>query len=247
VRIRSIRPEFWSSEDVAALDWEARLVFIGLWNYVDDNGVGRDSDRLIIAALFPLEDNLTEVSLRVHGALNALQRKGMLERYEADGRRLLYIPTFSKYQKPNRPSKPRFPRPGEALTSEDTETHDTLTEDAVSTHGGLSEHSPPDIGDRRLEIGGDDKPRGRGSRLPADWSPSPEDVAAAAEYGVTGAQLTHEADSFRDYWVAKPGKDGVKLDWAATWRNWIRRNRTKVTPGSNGYVPPSKRLPAAWT
>jgi hypothetical protein len=29
-------------------------------------------------------------------------------------------------------------------------------------------------------------------------------------------------DSFRDYWVAKAGAAGVKLDWQATWRNWVR-------------------------
>ncbi len=33
-------------------------------------------------------------------------------------------------------------------------------------------------------------------------------------------------DGFKDYWVAKAGKDGVKLDWFATWRNWLRNQRT---------------------
>jgi len=27
---------------------------------------------------------------------------------------------------------------------------------------------------------------------------------------------------FRDYWISKPGAGGVKLDWFATWRNWVR-------------------------
>ena len=29
-------------------------------------------------------------------------------------------------------------------------------------------------------------------------------------------------DSFKDYWTAKAGNQGVKLDWQATWRNWVR-------------------------
>ena len=33
------------------------------------------------------------------------------------------------------------------------------------------------------------------------------------------------AERFRDHWVAKPGKDGRKLDWPATWRNWVRGER----------------------
>jgi hypothetical protein len=32
-------------------------------------------------------------------------------------------------------------------------------------------------------------------------------------------------DRFRDYWIAKPGKDGLKADWLATWRNWVRNER----------------------
>jgi uncharacterized protein YdaU (DUF1376 family) len=30
---------------------------------------------------------------------------------------------------------------------------------------------------------------------------------------------------FKDYWVAKAGAGGVKLDWFATWRNWVRSQR----------------------
>lgn len=32
-------------------------------------------------------------------------------------------------------------------------------------------------------------------------------------------------DAFRDHWVAQPGQKGVKADWLATWRNWVRRER----------------------
>jgi uncharacterized protein YdaU (DUF1376 family) len=37
-------------------------------------------------------------------------------------------------------------------------------------------------------------------------------------------------DSFRDYWIAQPGQKGLKTDWFATWRNWIRN--TRVSPNS---------------
>jgi uncharacterized protein YdaU (DUF1376 family) len=33
------------------------------------------------------------------------------------------------------------------------------------------------------------------------------------------------AERFADYWHSKPGKDGRKLDWEATWRNWVREER----------------------
>jgi hypothetical protein len=32
-------------------------------------------------------------------------------------------------------------------------------------------------------------------------------------------------ESFADYWISVPGAKGVKLDWDATWRTWIRNQR----------------------
>jgi len=37
-------------------------------------------------------------------------------------------------------------------------------------------------------------------------------------------------DAFRDYWIAQPGSKGVKADWMATWRNWVRS--TRVSPNT---------------
>jgi hypothetical protein len=31
-----------------------------------------------------------------------------------------------------------------------------------------------------------------------------------------------EIEKFRDYWAAKAGKDACKVNWNATWRNWVR-------------------------
>ena len=32
-------------------------------------------------------------------------------------------------------------------------------------------------------------------------------------------------NQFRDYWVSVPGQKGCKLDWLATWRNWVRNQK----------------------
>lgn len=130
MRIRSIRPEFWSSQDVAALDWETRLVFIGLWSYVDDNGVGRDIERLIVADLFPLDEDLSEASRRVHGALKRLSEGGQLTRYTVDGKPYLHVTAFSTHQVINRASKGRYPLP----TSADAISRPRLSESSVSPH-----------------------------------------------------------------------------------------------------------------
>jgi uncharacterized protein YdaU (DUF1376 family) len=36
-------------------------------------------------------------------------------------------------------------------------------------------------------------------------------------------------DGFRDYWLSVAGSKGVKLDWFATWRNWIRNQKAGVS------------------
>ena len=38
-RIRTVKPEFWTSEQVAECTPIARLAFIGIWNFCDDNGI----------------------------------------------------------------------------------------------------------------------------------------------------------------------------------------------------------------
>jgi hypothetical protein len=85
----------------------------------------------------------------------------------------------------------------------------------------------------------------RGARLPADWQPSPTDLSFSADEGMPGDVAAQEAVKFRDYWVAKPGPSATKLDWPATWRNWIRRvcEQRGFSPGTG---PPDKpKLPEA--
>lgn len=72
--------------------------------------------------------------------------------------------------------------------------------------------------------------RDRGSRLPKDWA-LPDEWKAFAESTRPDLSAAATASQFRDYWHAKAGKDGVKLDWFATWRNWVRAQRAPQTAG----------------
>jgi hypothetical protein len=71
--------------------------------------------------------------------------------------------------------------------------------------------------------------------LTAQWQPSQADLDFALDSGWTREFVEMEVCKFRDYWTALPGQKGVKLDWPATWRNWIRRNLP-----SNRHGPPTK-------
>lgn len=113
MRIRSIKPGFWRSDDIDKLDWNARLVFIGLWSYVDDNGVGRDRLSDVVADLFSgdLSVDPPEILRRVSLALDTLHAGDQLRRYAVDGKAYLYITKWDSHQLVKNPNKPRFPLP----------------------------------------------------------------------------------------------------------------------------------------
>lgn len=62
----------------------------------------------------------------------------------------------------------------------------------------------------------------RGCRISKDWQPSSELMQYAA-HKAPSVNVDRETENFVDYWVSKPGSGGVKLDWDATWRTWMRR------------------------
>jgi len=67
----------------------------------------------------------------------------------------------------------------------------------------------------------------RATRLPADFA-VPDDWRqwTAEQFPAWPREAVDlEASKFADHWHAVPGKDGLKLDWAGTWRNWCRRAR----------------------
>lgn len=73
----------------------------------------------------------------------------------------------------------------------------------------------------------------KGTRIPDDFVC---DLEWAMREGLTLSEASREAESFRDYWIAKAGKDATKQDWPATWRNWVRNQlkRKRGPPGGGG-------------
>lgn len=63
----------------------------------------------------------------------------------------------------------------------------------------------------------------KGTRLPSEWQPASEYIEYAIERGFTAHEARRIGEDFRDYWVSRAGAAGVKLDWLATWRTWVRK------------------------
>lgn len=64
----------------------------------------------------------------------------------------------------------------------------------------------------------------RASRLPQDWQPN-DRMLAFCENERPDLNPTEVSATFRDYWHSQAGQKGVKADWEATWRNWVRNQR----------------------
>lgn len=69
------------------------------------------------------------------------------------------------------------------------------------------------------------KPAKRATRISDDFQVTEAMKQWAAEKA-PHADLNLETEKFINFWIAKSGKDATKMDWPATWRNWILNART---------------------
>jgi hypothetical protein len=67
----------------------------------------------------------------------------------------------------------------------------------------------------------------RASRLSTEWALPVKWGRWAVDQGYSEATVRLESDKFRDFWCSKSGKDATKVDWEATWRNWMRNSGAK--------------------
>lgn len=99
-RIRTIKPEFWSSEQIMECSLIARLMFIGLWNFCDDAGNHSASLKTIKAEIFPGDDIDSE---NIRQLLDELSSNGLIVFYSNENKDFLHV-TGWHHQKIDRPS-----------------------------------------------------------------------------------------------------------------------------------------------
>lgn len=119
-RIRTIKPELWTDEKLTECSLGARLLFIGMLNFADDNGNLQRSSKKIKMQVFPAD------SIDCEPLLAELFAHGVLREYSVNNEKFIHISGFRKHQVINRPSATNIP-------------HIQLTEDSVSAHGVVTE------------------------------------------------------------------------------------------------------------
>jgi len=93
MRIRTIKPEFYMNDELAALPATTRILFTGLWGLADCEGRLEDKPKRIKLQVLPYDD------VDVDAALQDLHDTGFIFRYEIDGQSLIEVINFKKHQR----------------------------------------------------------------------------------------------------------------------------------------------------
>lgn len=216
-RIRTIKPEFFTSEDIVELDPMARLLYIALWCEADKEGRMAWKPKTFKMRYFPADD------CNIDALADALVTRGLVCLY---GDSLAYIPAFKDHQHINPREKPSVlpcPKTDASATRDDASV-------TVNERAGRKE------GKERKEI--DASPDG----FAVFWAAYPRKVAKG---DAEKAWKKHKPDlpaCLAAIAVAKSSPDWTKdggqfIPHPATWINGKRWEDGSVSTGGQPALP----------
>ena len=222
---RILRDNILTSEAVASLDWAAEVFYRRLHSIVDDFGRHEAGHQLLRAKCYPLQTDSVRVA-DIARWMAACQKSGLILVYGVNGKQYLEVCKFGQQTRTaSKCPPPPIDTPCEPLLAIDSKCLQTLSNDSLGVvvgvcvsevEQGASPAAPPPAEPKEK----------RASRLPDDWT-LPAEWAGWARNERPDLNPDAVAAVFADHWRAKPGKDGRKTDWLATWRNWVRNERAK--------------------
>lgn len=230
-RIRSIKPEFWTHAQVVECSTNARLLFIGLWNFCDDEGRHPLAYKQIKAEVFPADDFSLDDIRRM---IDELSSNGLIVIYSVENKDFFYIDGW-RHQKIDRPQPAKYPDPeiGIRRTLDECSTLDRIKE------GKGEEGNTPSL---RSGVDTPKEKRKFRRSLPDNF-PLEEDRKWAEEYWLKRGRadlctlMGEEIEKFRDH---HKGKLTASADWPGSWRTWTR-NAIKFSNGAHNGRPEPKR------
>jgi hypothetical protein len=186
MRIRSLKPEFFTDRVTGRWPAELALFYQALWVLADDEGRFEWEPEGIRGQLFPYRSLIDPCAL-----MEELRKTGHVVKYSADGVYFGWLPKFKKHQHPNRPQESKLPDPS-------LSTHVPLTESSVSTHYKRSlveESSVRDLESSGEECSGEERRRDhRSTDHPCvlKLSATRDEAAGAARGGKTDPDSSPE-------------------------------------------------------
>lgn len=166
MRIRTIKPEFWTDDELSAVSPEACLLAIALLNWADDEGFFRAHPRLVQTQLFPMRD----LSHPIQDLLQELIDCGYIEVFRGtDGKPYGLIVNFSVHQVISRPKPSKI---SELIPKNDESRsdHGSIHDESMTDHGAIMEPSRIDPSGREgkgKEGKGKERKKSAGAHTPA--------------------------------------------------------------------------------
>jgi hypothetical protein len=209
---RIVRAGILTSENVNKLTPTAEVFYRRLMNVVDDYGRYDGRAAILRAVLYPLQ--LPKVSEPdIVRWISETSETGLVRQYMVEGRPYLELVKFGQKIR----ARSKWPDPP------------TSADSCQQVPANVSVVVDVDVSGSRT----------RATRLPKDWvlPETWESWAFAQKPQWDRTFVLQTAERFRDHWISTP--KGSKLDWEATWRNWVRNTRdpitSKTTPAANPW------------
>jgi uncharacterized protein YlbG (UPF0298 family) len=228
-RARNIKPAFFQNEDLAELKPIDRLAFIAMWTIADYRGCIEYRAKRLKVQLLPYDN--CDIDLIVTN----LEQSRFITTYNVNGQKYIKVLNFEKHQNPH----PNEKKAGSTIP-DISESNNNINElqNIVTNHdkdGTNRADSLIPITDSLLPIESK-KQTIKGSRLSQDWI-IPDEYIEFCKTERPDLDVKLVADNFKDFWISKSGSDATKLDWFATWRNWVRKERviSNVKKPMKGY------------
>lgn len=231
-KIRGVKPEFWTDERVVEVSRDARLLFIGMWNFACDNGHLDDKPKQLKMKIFPGDSDTN-----IEAWLDELVTAGRIIR---DGTTIT-IPKFAEHQKPHKRWWTTCDLP--LCVVPDGAAQHGNNRGATVVKPGKTVAQPYEVD---CEVDCDGEVDGEKAAAPQPGKPSAPKATRipdvfpvtdsmrswAAKNGFDYLDLVTITDEFVDFWRGAT-KNATKADWVATWRNRVRevakREGPKVT------------------
>jgi hypothetical protein len=220
-RIRTVKPEFWTSEQVVECSPNARLLFIGMWNFCDDGGNHPASLKTLKAEVFPADDCFTMA--QIEAMVAELFAHGLIIEYAANARKYWHV-TGWHHQKIDKPSYKHPPYIAEQSPNGSRMIDEPSTTEGKGMEGKGEVHTPPAEGASK-------KPASRSKKqqktpLPADFRISERVSSWAKEKG--HSRLEERLEHFVG---AARAKGYTYADWDDALMNAIRDDWAKLGKG----------------
>ena len=104
-RQRFIDPEFWKDVEISNLPDRTRLLYLGSWNFADDNGIFEDNIKKTRGEIFPYKN------IDIEKNYNQLIKIEKFIPYEINKKKYIWIKNFPKWQRGIKYPSYRYPPP----------------------------------------------------------------------------------------------------------------------------------------